>query len=306
MATHLPPPGGTLLNTLNFLDYAHAPSIAIFFIAALIFALCSLQTAKPIPRSNRKLQLGLVLILFQTVSYVISVISYLWNAFSQDRTPPQHALIHALGSWLVWACLGFALLSSKAPLWMPYFGSFVVGFLFESLICGLEFSMTSEYSYRGVNMMMYPFRVIISFLLVVDTYLLMVAERVEEGKDEESQTLLGSETNGSSDPVQKLTTYGSIATDSSDEDDEDEDDDDDKEVKKQQKKRLEEQGGWVGYLKSFGLFLPYLWPKHDRKVQFCFFILAVDVVMDRFLNILIPRQIGIVTNKLAEGTGVSK
>ena len=41
----------------------------------------------------------------------------------------------------------------------------------------------------------------------------------------------------------------------------------DKEIKEQQAKRLEEEGGWLGYLKAFAVFLPYLFPKDDWRVM---------------------------------------
>jgi hypothetical protein len=292
--------GGTVLTALYFLNYAHAPAITIYFIGAIVVAMCALETGKPIPRSNKKLQLALVLILLQVISYITSIFFYL-----QVSPAPQDSIIHALGSSLIWGCIGVALFTTIAPLWQAYLGTFALGFLFETVICILTGSSLSADHREGALFTIYLCRVVISFALMVDGYLLMAEEKTEQGKDEESQTLLGNDTNGSANVSKKGTTYGAIATDSdsSDHDDEDEEDED-KEVKEQQRKRLEEQGGWLNYLKGFSLFLPYLWPKDNRKVQLCLIVLAADVVVDRFLNILIPRQIGIITNKLTMNDGI--
>jgi hypothetical protein len=292
--------GGPVLTALYLLDYAHAPAVVVYFIGALIAAMCTLQTGSPIPRGSKKLPIALVLIFLQVITYITSIIFNVWI------TPePQHTVIHALGSSLLWGCIGFALSTTDAPLWQAYFGTFALGFVFEAIICTLTgYSLSSDRLERA-HFLIYISRVVLSFALLVDGYLLMVEQRTEQGKDEESQTLLGNDANGSSDVSKKGKTYGALATGSDDDDEEDEDEeDDDKEIKEQQRKRLEEQGGWLNYLKGFSLFLPYLWPKDNRKVQCCLIILAMDVVVDRFLNILVPRQIGIITNKLTMNNGI--
>jgi hypothetical protein len=295
--------GSSAFTALYLLDYVHAPVVALFFTGALVYGACALQTGKPVPRSSKKLQLALVLIFLQVLSYVASAVFYLRLALFDERSAPQHNIIHVLGSLLVWGCIGLALFTTNAPLWNAYFGSFALDFVFEVSICASSGISGSEHN---VHFVVYPVRAIISLGLLVDGYLMMVKNWNEQGKDEESQTLLGSGTNGSTDVTGKVSTYGAISTDpeNSDGDEEEEEEDDDKEVKEQQRKRLEEQGGWLNYLKGFSLFLPYLWPKDNKKVQLCLLVLAMDVVVDRFLHILIPRQIGIITNKLTMGTGV--
>jgi hypothetical protein len=87
-----------------------------------------------------------------------------------------------------------------------------------------------------------------------------------------------------------------------DDDVEDEDD----EIKKLQKKRLQEQGGWWGYLKGFLIFLPHIWPYNDRGVQLWLLVMIVSIVIERFLTVLIPRQLGIITDALAGAHGTGK
>jgi hypothetical protein len=299
--------GGNVPNVLPYLDYAHAPAIGLYFIGAQIFGLCSLQGRNISIGNSKKLRFLLILILLQASTYIASTILYLRLALHGNPSAPQHSVIHVLGSTIVWACIGLALLSTKNPIWHPYFGSFVLEFFFENTICTLLGSTMSSLGHYGhVAFMIQLLRVAISLALLINGYLLMKGVRIDTGKDEESQTLLGNQPNCSTVISNKTTMYGSVSTDAddSDSDSDSDDDDDDKEVKKQQRKRLEEQGGWLNYLKDFSIFLPYLWPKDNKKIQFCLVILAVDVVADRFLNILIPRQIGTITNKLTMDTGI--
>jgi ABC-type multidrug transport system fused ATPase/permease subunit len=82
--------------------------------------------------------------------------------------------------------------------------------------------------------------------------------------------------------------------------DDDDDDDDAASIKRRRAKRLKETGGWLGYLKDFSIFIPYIIPKKDRMVQFSIFLCLVCLAGKRVLNILIPAQLGIVTNMILE------
>ncbi|KAH7327791.1 P-loop containing nucleoside triphosphate hydrolase protein [Stachybotrys elegans] len=75
----------------------------------------------------------------------------------------------------------------------------------------------------------------------------------------------------------------------------DSEDDDAASIKRRRVQRLKETG-WIGYLHDFSIFLPYLIPRKDRKVQLCFLISLGCVAANRVLNVLIPRQLGIVTD----------
>ncbi|KIM95618.1 hypothetical protein OIDMADRAFT_106267 [Oidiodendron maius Zn] len=81
-------------------------------------------------------------------------------------------------------------------------------------------------------------------------------------------------------------------------DDVDSDTDDEGGIKKLRAKRLQETGSWWIYLKDFSILLPYLLPRHDRKVQLCIAISLLCLAGNRILNILVPRQLGIVVDRI--------
>ncbi|KJZ76838.1 hypothetical protein HIM_03715 [Hirsutella minnesotensis 3608] len=65
--------------------------------------------------------------------------------------------------------------------------------------------------------------------------------------------------------------------------------------------QLRRSGSWMSYLHKFRLFVPYLIPKKDHKVQACIAICIICIIGDRFLNILVPQQIGLVADKIVAG-----
>ncbi|GJC77425.1 heavy metal tolerance protein [Colletotrichum liriopes] len=91
-----------------------------------------------------------------------------------------------------------------------------------------------------------------------------------------------------------------ITDDSLKDDDDASDSDDDASIKRRRAKRLKEEGGWWGYLKDFAIFIPFLVPRKDRKVQFSILLCLVSIAGKRAMNILIPRQLGIVTDLIME------
>jgi ABC-type transport system involved in Fe-S cluster assembly fused permease/ATPase subunit len=88
-----------------------------------------------------------------------------------------------------------------------------------------------------------------------------------------------------------------------DEDKDEDEDEDEKEIKALQKQRLEENGSWLGYLRGFLIFLPYILPYKDRYTQLWFAILILCVIMQRILTVMIPRQLGAITSALGGDGG---
>lgn len=60
---------------------------------------------------------------------------------------------------------------------------------------------------------------------------------------------------------------------------------------------------WWEYLATFSVFFPYLWPSKSRKLQLVVLVCFGLVILQRVVNILLPLQIGNVTNKLSGDHG---
>ncbi|CAI4219135.1 unnamed protein product [Parascedosporium putredinis] len=60
---------------------------------------------------------------------------------------------------------------------------------------------------------------------------------------------------------------------------------------------------WFEYLRGYTLFWPYLWPRESFWLRFRVFICFLLLILQRGVNILLPYQIGQVTDRLAQGGG---
>ncbi|KAF2186780.1 vacuolar ABC heavy metal transporter-like protein [Zopfia rhizophila CBS 207.26] len=56
---------------------------------------------------------------------------------------------------------------------------------------------------------------------------------------------------------------------------------------------------WWEYIKGYHVFFPYLWPSKDRRLQVTVVICFLIVVGQRIVNLMVPDQIGNITNVLA-------
>ncbi|KAL1610548.1 hypothetical protein SLS60_002217 [Paraconiothyrium brasiliense] len=301
-------------SAMVLLDYVQAPSVGLYFLAATGFGMCVLQKSKPISLKRRRLAIAIAFALL--VGYVAELLYYLSRALADlQYTAPQHAAIRCLGSILVWIPLSSSIVTGKTFIWHPYFGSFVIQFVFEAIVCLLRgFSLPLDDRYSNIPLSISAARAFVSFVLLIDSFLILISKKGEKGTDEEEQSLLGAQANrpalangsataNGSPTANGNTGYGSIEQTSSDNDS---DDDEapaaqDKEIKEQQAKRLEEQGGWLGYLNSFMIFLPYLWPKDDWRIMLALSLRLIHLIQGRALNLLEPRQLGIITNKITQG-----
>ncbi|KAL2888654.1 vacuolar membrane protein hmt1 [Ceratocystis lukuohia] len=161
----------------------------------------------------------------------------------------------------------------------------------------------------------------------------------EAAIDAEQQPLLSNAASGSSDsgrsaakntPDRPLSSYGSTiqagSTDSfvtgprKDDDDQgngneshgnddtdnmdgegDENPDPDKKSEQELQKRLLEEGNWLSYLKRYKVLLPYIWPMRNYKLQFFAVLVAICSLTDNVLNLLLPRQLGLIMDSLTRG-----
>jgi ABC-type transport system involved in Fe-S cluster assembly fused permease/ATPase subunit len=133
------------------------------------------------------------------------------------------------------------------------------------------------------------------------------SQRSPEGTTEESQGLLASDQVPDGQAAEAFPSYGSIeaaadpevgAGDDNKEENEDDEDDD----TKYYKDRLPKDNLW-GYAKKFAIFIPIIWPKSERGQQLRIVGCILCLVTERFLNILQPRQTGIVIDTLTKHQG---
>ncbi|KAN0072852.1 P-loop containing nucleoside triphosphate hydrolase protein [Elaphomyces granulatus] len=208
------------------------------------------------------------------------------------------------------------LADDQSPLWSQYTGTWVVGTVGEIVLAAtlIRSRPSTAVDFDNAALALQILRLI--FLLALVGYALFCrwttesssTKDVEVGNNgapvEESPLLSGESTLESTTTAGQLEgrQYGAMNGTSNSEDGDD--DDEEKEAKELEKKRIE-AGGWWGYVKGFSLFLPYLWPRKQPKIQLYLLLIGLCIAAERVFNVLIPRQEGIIVDKLTQvhGTG---
>lgn len=62
---------------------------------------------------------------------------------------------------------------------------------------------------------------------------------------------------------------------------------------------------WWEYLSGYKLFFPYVWPASQKRLQFVVFFCFGLLMLQRAVNVLAPRQVGIITDALSSDDGDS-
>ncbi|KAJ2981470.1 hypothetical protein NUW58_g6680 [Xylaria curta] len=57
---------------------------------------------------------------------------------------------------------------------------------------------------------------------------------------------------------------------------------------------------WLEYLSGYSVFFPYMWPAKKLRLQFVVVLCFILLALQRWVNIMVPYQIGLVTNELTE------
>jgi ABC-type transport system involved in Fe-S cluster assembly fused permease/ATPase subunit len=297
---HAAPP---LYSAIMLLDYMHAPTVGFYYLGACAFSLCVLQKAKKISHKRRRGVLALSTITL--IAYITEVLYYFSRSIADENyEPPKPAAIRCLGSILTWSPIIYQIYFSKTIRWHPYFGAFVLHFIFETTTCLIGgFSIPTGEKGQSIVLVISCIRAFTSLVLLLDAFAILITRHMEQSTDEEHQPLLGKKPANGTATAAASTTYGAIPLDDPEGEEGEEGDSEnrhDVEIKAKRAKRLEEEGGWVGYLKAFSVFLPYLFPKDDWKVMGALLVRLIHMLQERALNLLTPRQLGIITNKLSE------
>ena len=151
-------------------------------------------------------------------------------------------------------------------------------------------------------------------LMFLLSLLVAIQRPVVFRKDEESTALLSSaQVKQPSEDAQKVKSdgsYGSVHTsEMSAESSSNDEESDDSATKKEKERwkliddRLQETGNWFQYARRYTIFIPHVWPSKQPRLFLNLIGVGLCVLCERFLNVLTPRQLGIVVNALSSGSG---
>ncbi|KAK0860888.1 hypothetical protein LTR87_017168 [Friedmanniomyces endolithicus] len=303
-------------TTLKILHYVAPISVVVYFVLAKTVAACFLH--QPSKRaglgSRRYAAIGLLVgVLVTTVAQ--GTVYVLEATRDPQWSSSQDAAVYVLADLLAYASLTVGIAENRKPIWHQYIGAWTVGLVMEVALTTLQpLAEPTRNRYAILCELFHVSRTLLLLILTVAGWACTLYDRQKLAPTKEAEPLLSQETNGH---AAKPAGYGAvtangkgaIAHDADEDEDFDVDSDSeepdrDKELKATQKKRLEASGSWLNYFKDFKIFIPMLWPYKNRFVQSCLGVVALLVTLaERFLNVLVPRQIGIITDQLTDGGG---
>jgi ABC-type transport system involved in Fe-S cluster assembly fused permease/ATPase subunit len=289
-----------LSTVASLLDYLYPICMFLTFVSVVIFDWFTLRTANTSEKASRGRRTALTLSFVIFLTYAGQVIMNLVQAL-RHRTwvIPEHRIIGTLGNMYIWGVLIGALVTLDKPVWDPFLTSWMLGLAFEITLCSVAAPRLNEgTAFDIVRVAMQGVR--ISALVILNLNIFRTHSRSKKADLEgENEPLLNGHANGLASQTAE---YGAAKVVG--EDVGGVENDPDKDLKESQRKRLEAHGGWWGYIKEFKIFIPYLVPFKNRKVQLCVVIIIINMVLGRFVNVMVPRQMGIITDMLAKNSSI--
>ncbi|RKU41178.1 hypothetical protein DL546_004595 [Coniochaeta pulveracea] len=298
---------------LVILHYAFPVVVFTYYMISSAVAFCTLQAASTETRSARTRLLQWLLF-----SVVITYLAHLLVFVSEFLVTraielPQDTIIGLLSCILVYGVVYIGSVRANISTWYPYIGPIWLALLAEPVIAGLTILTRptgTPVSFQLGHVFTVAARYAILVVIVSIYHGIPCLGRPMRASEAERQPLLQKEAG-----VQRegnsagggTSGHGSVSEDSSDHSQigdtaESSHERRDREAEERMKQRLKEHGNWLAYAKSFMIFFPYVWPVNNKSLQLRAAVVVVCLLASNVLNLLIPRQLGIVTDCLDDAS----
>ncbi|KAI0025409.1 hypothetical protein F4780DRAFT_328146 [Xylariomycetidae sp. FL0641] len=314
------------LNQLQLiLHYIYPLVVFLFFSIASIVVICTLQRSAEASNTThvRYRTIWNLLLLF-ILSYGLQVVLKIVGIVSWGHWPAQDTTIGLLSCILVWGIQQNSLSPPSEVVWYPFYGSWLIALVFEPVIGALHFARA--YSPATAHPPS-PTAIILQvdgslclarsvLVLVVLCFYFNGRNRIEASQaDEERSPLLpkpdprATNANGSTDSGYGTNTdtnnTGATNTQAANSptDVESPWERSQRLAREKMEKRLKDEGNWFAYVKGFAVFLPYVWPVKNRRLQLHTALVGLCLLAGNGLNFLIPRQYGAVMDSLSGVSG---
>ncbi|KAJ6263331.1 Heavy metal tolerance protein [Drechslerella dactyloides] len=290
-------------NALRTIHYASPIVTFLYFIFAsmmTVFTFKSLRKAShPKTADRKKLVVWLSTVI--TATYVLQGLLIILKSLKLESwTPTTHENVYVISSLLLWTFLQVSLIDSKYVIWYPYAGCWYISIVFELLLLLLVDLRRAHAPHLAgiVWLVIAGLRVVSLVLLPLLFYTLPATndKPITPDFDEERGLLCKQRESGVDDePDDNLGIYGAFF-------DTESDDERTKTTKAKLHAKWQESGNWWNYAKSFSVFWPMIWPSKNKKLRFYMFLISLILVGRSVLNLLVPRQFGLVTDSFLEAT----
>ncbi|KAF3762503.1 hypothetical protein M406DRAFT_226034, partial [Cryphonectria parasitica EP155] len=285
------------------LRYTLPSLIFVYFMVCSAFAACTFQKHTSVTQRPRRAIIPYLLLIIATTYLAQCSLSLThWHDVHQSK------VIGDLACALVYG-LEFAILhGTRDPVWHSYSGSLAITLALEPILATLSLRSSNYQTSMPIGILkvlVLAARFACLLLALVNCCSSQKYDPAGIRGDAEHQSLLRKPANGESEDT-LVTEYGSteVAADDSSraisKDPESEWERSQRLAEEQRDKRLRDSGNWFIYAKSFKIFLPYIWPVNDRRLQFHAILVVLCLLANNGLNVLIPNQLGVVTKSLTE------
>ncbi|ORY62351.1 uncharacterized protein BCR38DRAFT_238250 [Pseudomassariella vexata] len=297
------------------LHYVYPVVIFLYFAVASAVAACTLQTSSPVIKTKHgrpKTIIGLLLLL--TLSYFGQLTAKIVEYMILQLWPKPDVIVGLLSCILVFGIEQTSLGDASTTVWYPFYGSWLIALAFDPVILVLAILASPGTQPEAANAFLWvDCGIIVARCVILLTTILAYfiwRDRTQlPGNDSERSPLIPKPdqrpNNGdaSTDSGYGTNSESNTEATNSPSDAESPWERQEREGREQMEKRLKSEGSWIAYAKGFMVFFPYVWPVKNRRLQIQAALVAVCLIIGNALNVLIPRQMGIVLDTLNKPAG---
>ncbi|KAI4863351.1 hypothetical protein F4820DRAFT_377649 [Hypoxylon rubiginosum] len=308
------------------LHYVYPLVVFLYFAVTSAVAVCTLQTSEAAKAVHVRRNTIFYLLLFSIATYVAQIILKVIEIVSWGRWPSQDTIIGLLSCVLIFGIQQNSLANHTGSVWYPFYGSWLIALVLEPVHAALLFIAAREQIpvdpiphdklplFLQLDASIVILRCVI-VLAAILAYFLWRQSVIGSDDDEERAPLIpkpnqrsnGADTSGDSGYGTNSDATNTEATNTetanSPSDPESPWERQERISREKIEKRLQNEGSWIAYVKGFFIFVPYIWPVHNRRLQIYAGLVGVCLLAGNALNFFIPRQYGAVLDSLSGVSG---
>ncbi|SPO03993.1 related to vacuolar membrane protein HMT1 [Cephalotrichum gorgonifer] len=307
------------IGLLEGLHYLYPSFSFTYFTIATAVSVCTLETLKAAiePKNKRVPRTTILyLMLFVAGIYLAELVTVVIRSLvANSWLGREDVIVGWLSCFMVYGVQSASLAKTDHPVWYPLYGSWILGIACEGMLATLYLRRSDNF-FSGLPVIVHfclsTLRACVLLLLVIAYFVRQDRADGTPSSDEERQSLLNG--NGSAQPTESLGNgsdvtgqtknpgYGS--TEATREAAKKRSNElpyerREREGRERREKRLREDGNWFTYVRKFFILWPHIWPVGNYWLQFRAVLVVICLLIQNALNLLIPRQMGIIMDILS-------
>ncbi|KAI0125691.1 hypothetical protein BJ170DRAFT_684947 [Xylariales sp. AK1849] len=301
---------------LASLRYLYPALVFLYFATTTAIAACTLQTTSSSAKTKHtRPKIIVSLLLLFILLYFGQLIAELVEHLVGSKWPPPDTVVGLLSCILVFGIEQSALGNASDVVWYPFYGSWLIAVVLEPVVAvmsildrhqAMQPRVSSSKVFLCIDLSIVVTRYIV-LLATVLVYFLWRKKADADTTDDETSPLIPKPSEEiSNGDASADSGYGTgtnsesnTQTANSPSDPESPWERRQRQAREQMEKRLKSEGSWIAYAKGFLIFFPYVWPVNNRRLQIQAALVGVCLLAGNALNLLIPRQLGIVMDTLS-------